>query len=147
MNKGIYISINKNATEKIVNKEKNHEFRNYIPKKKFNLMYVYVTAPVSKLMYIIELNQIIRFPDKIQYFGDGNDIFNLGDKSKFAYEIKKVIKLESPVPLKELKEIYEFIPPQSYAYTDRYLKLTEYINKQQKQLLWENSNAVQIEHK
>lgn len=48
-------------------------------------------------MYIIELNKIIKIPNKISYFGNGNDLFNLEEKSKFAYEIKKVFKLEYPI--------------------------------------------------
>ena len=55
MSKAIYVSINALAVEKIINKRKNHEFRNYIPKKEFDTLYVYTTSPKSELKYILKI--------------------------------------------------------------------------------------------
>lgn len=58
---GIYVSINPEPTSKIVQGTKNNEFRNYIPKKSFKFLYVYVTAPQSELKYVIEIGDIVVF--------------------------------------------------------------------------------------
>ena len=89
---------------------------------------MYETFPTCQLKYIIELRQIIEYPNKINECGYGNEEFNNGlKKSKYAYEIKHVDLLENPINLKELKEVYNFMPPQSYAYDSRYEKLTNTI--------------------
>ena len=88
-------------------------------------MFVYETVPTCQLKYIIEVEKIVEYPNKINELGYGNADFNAGlKKSKYAYEIKHVDLLESPIALKELKDVYGFAPPQSYAYDDRYEKLT-----------------------
>jgi predicted transcriptional regulator len=139
MNNGIYVSINSKATEKILLEEKNHEFRNYIPKKEFDYLYVYVTYPVCLLKYIIHLNNILSVGELIKYNGDGNELFNDGKKTKFAYEIESVYELKSPIKLEDLKAKFSFTPPQSFAYSTSYPKLTNYILNQEKKLLWKNT--------
>ena len=125
MKKAIYLSIKPKFTRKIETGEKDHEFRKYIPKEAIDTLFVYETVPTCQLKYIIELGKIVEYPDKINELGYGNADFNAGLKqSKYAYEIKHVDLLENPICLKELRDIYGFAPPQSYAYDDRYEKLT-----------------------
>ena len=128
MKKAIYLSIKPKFTKKIETGEKNYEFRKYIPKLDIDTLFVYETFPSCQLKYIIELGQIIEYPNKINECGYVNEEFNNGlKKSKYAYEIKHVDLLQNPINLKELKEIYNFVPPQSYAYDSRYEKLTNAI--------------------
>lgn len=128
MKKAIYLSIKPRFTKKIETGEKNYEFRKYIPKYEIDTLFVYESSPTCQLKYIIELGRIVKFPEKITESGDGNTDFNAGLKfSKYAYEIKHVYLLENPIGLKELRDVYGFVPPQSYAYDDRYKKLTDYI--------------------
>lgn len=130
MKKGIYISIKPVHLNRIVTGKKNYEFRNYYPKEHIDVLYVYESSPICELKYIVELGEIVKYPNKITKEGYGNDDFNKGLKnSKYAYEIKQLYELEKAIPLKELKEKYGFNPPQSYAYDVRYEKLTEDINK------------------
>lgn len=125
MKKAIYLSIKPKFTKKIETGEKDHEFRKYIPKETIDTLFVYETVPACQLKYIIELGKIVEYPNKINELGYGNADFNAGLKqSKYAYEIKHVDLLENPICLKELKDVYGFAPPQSYAYDDRYEKLT-----------------------
>lgn len=125
MKNAIYISIKPKFTKKIETGEKDHEFRKYIPKEAIDTLFVYETVPTCQLKYIIQLGKIVEYPDKINELGYGNADFNEGlKKSKYAYEIKHVDLLEKPICLKELKEVYGFTPPQSYAYDNRYEKLT-----------------------
>lgn len=126
MKKGIYLSIKPELTKKIETGEKNYEFRKYFPKQKIDILYVYETVPTSALKYIIELGEIIEYPNKISKDGYGNLEFNNGlKKSKYAYEIKHVDILEEPILLPQLKNHYNFAPPQGYAYDEKYPKLTE----------------------
>lgn len=126
MRKGIYLSIKSEFTRKIETGEKNYEFRKYYPKQEINLLYVYETFPTCVLKYIIELGDIIEYPSKISKEGYGNLEFNNGlKKSKYAYEIKQVDILENPIDLSQLKDVYNFVSSQSYAYDEKYPKLTK----------------------
>ena len=136
MNSGLYMSINPNASSKKEKEVKLYEFRNYIPKRKFDKLYVYVTSPVCELKYILLIDDIISYPNTIPENGDGNCEFNQGIKSKHAYQISKVYKLKKPILLDELKEKYGFVPPQGYAYSDRYNDLTKFIESTEKDLVW-----------
>ena len=85
MRKGIYLSIKPEFTGKIETGEKNYEFRKYYPKQKIDILYVYETVPTCALKYIIELGDIIEYPNKISKEGYGNLDFNNGlKKSKYA---------------------------------------------------------------
>ena len=127
--RAIYVSINPKATKKIEAGIKNHEFRNYIPKKYLNCLYVYETAPTSKLKYVIDLGEIIKYPDKLELEGDGNEDFNIGNKTKYAYALKAIYKLLEPIELEMLKRDFNFLPPQAFAYDKKYPLLTETIEK------------------
>ena len=99
---------------------------NFLYKQEINLLYVYETFPTCALKYIIELGDIIEYPSKISKEGYGNLDFNNGlKKSKFAYEIKHVDILENPIDLSQLKDVYNFVLSQSYAYDEKYPKLTK----------------------
>lgn len=132
MNDGIYVSIKPDPIDKIVQGIKDHEFRNYVPKEGFKFLYVYVPAPKSELRYVIEIGKIVKYPNKLEKNGDGNKEFNKGKKSKFAYPILKVYELVNPIPLKELKETFSFVPPLAFSYSKTFPELTDYIEKAQK---------------
>lgn len=135
--KGIYLSIKPKFTKKIETGEKNYEFRKYYPKQKIDIMYVYETAPTCALKYIIELGDIIEYPNKILKDGFGNLDFNNGvKKSKYAYEIKHVDVLQEQISLSELRNLYNFVPPQAYAYDEKYAKLTEKLNTSKRRRLF-----------
>lgn len=135
LTKGIYVSIKQEPTYKIVQGIKNYEFRNYIPKKSFKFLYVYVTAPQSQLKYIIEIGDIVKYPEQLKLDGDGNSDFNQGKKSKYAYPIIKVYELTNPILLEELKNKFGFVPPQAFSYAETYAELTEYILTSEKVII------------
>lgn len=135
MNNGIYVSINPNPTSRIVQGIKNHEFRNYVPKESFKFLYVYVTAPQSELRYVIEIGDIIKYPQTLECNGDGNLEFNNGKKSKYAYPIRRVYELVNPISLRELKQNFSFAPPQAFSYSNTYPELTQYIEKAEKVII------------
>ena len=137
LNNGIYVSINPKPASKIVQGIKNYEFRNYIPKKSFKFLYVYVTAPQSQLKYVMEIGNIVKYPEKLESKGDGNLDFNRGKKSKYAYLIIKVHELINPIPLKELKRRFGFVPPQAFSYAETFAELTEHISQEEKMIVLE----------
>lgn len=134
-NEGIYISIKPIFVDLILKNEKNYEFRKYVPNEKFDKIYIYETLPKARIKYVIEVKGISEFPEKIDTTGIGNIEFNNGTKkSKYAYKLGKIFFLERELKLGELKEKYKFVPPQSFAYTEKYKELTDYINKNIKEL-------------
>lgn len=132
---GIYVSINPTSTYKIVQGLKKYEFRNYIPKCNFKFLYVYVTAPKSELRYVIEIGEVVQYPNKLIGESDGVPEFNKGDKSKYAYPVLRVYELMKPISLKKLQKEYAFTVPQAFAYDKAYPALTEYIKGTNKQLI------------
>ena len=78
MDKAIFISIKPIHLNKIVSGIKNYEFRNYIPKKDINKLYVYESYPTCSLKYILTIDKIVKYPDKIKENGYGNSDFNKG---------------------------------------------------------------------
>jgi len=127
--KGIYISIKPKYLRLIESGEKTYEFRNYYPKEKIDILYVYESSPTCQLKYIIELGNVIKRPNKINEMGIGNEEFNQGIKTKYAYQIKSIKSLEEPIELNELRKKYKFTAPQAFAYDTKYPELTEDINK------------------
>ena len=139
MKKGIFISIKPEFTKRIEIGEKNYEFRKYIPKEDFDKLYVYETVPTCSLKYVLTIDKIIEYPNKIPEKGYGNTDFNAGlKKSKFAYHILKVEKLDNPISLKELKSKFGFTAPQSYAYDTKYIELVNFINNSSKKVMINN---------
>lgn len=135
MNTGIYVSIHPDSIKKIIEGKKTCEFRNYIPRKNFRFLYTYVTTPTCALEYIIEIDTIIKYPQKLDFEGDGNTEFNQGSKAKYAFKINRVFRLENSIPLKILKRQYAFVPPQAYCYSETYQPLTNALLMAQKTLI------------
>jgi predicted transcriptional regulator len=134
--KAIFLSIKPKYVQKIVHKEKNYEFRNYYPKVDIDKLYVYESAPISALKYVIEIGKVVVYPNKINEVGYGNSDFDKGLKSiKYAYEISKVYELDKSLSLNDLKSKFAFTAPQGYAYDDRYKELADYIEKVDKKLI------------
>lgn len=101
----VVMSIKPQFVGKIVTGEKNYEFRKYIPKKGIDRLWIYTSSPISALEYVADIDEIITYPDKISKVGFGNDDFNCGiKKSKNAYSIAHLYRLETPLNLKFLKD-------------------------------------------
>lgn len=124
----IYLSIKPNFVALIASGEKNHEFRKYIPKRVFKNVIVYTTTPVAEIRYILEIDNITKYPDKIQSKGVGNEEFSSGKKrSNYAYRIARVWKLKQEIPLNVLKQDFGFCPPQRFLYGNANKELTDFI--------------------
>ena len=65
----IIITIRKEPSMNILKKIKNYEFRKYIPKTGIKRIWVYTGMPVGKMEYMIEIDKIIKYPEKIEEDG------------------------------------------------------------------------------
>lgn len=127
----IVVSIYPKFTSLIKTGEKNYEFRKYVPKRGVDRLWIYSSSPACSLEYMAEIDKIIEFPQKIQEKGIGNDDFNNGlKKSKFAYHIKHLYRLTSPLSLERLRNEFGFSAPQSYFYLDSNDELKNFLQRQ-----------------
>lgn len=119
----VFMSIKEEHILRIVNKTKNHEFRNKIPKDCFKFIIVYVPAPVKQIKYILEVSTPVKKLQKINEEGIGNKKFNDGNGTEFAYPINHCYELNKFLELKQLEKDYNFTAPQSFTYGSKYSKL------------------------
>lgn len=131
MSEKIIVSIRPKYMDLILRKEKVNEFRNFKTKRGvISLMYVYVTAPISSLKYVLKIEEPVSFPNEIAEKGYGDSNFNLGtSKYRLAYPITEVFELNEPLNMEKLNETFKFKGPQAYVYLDTYLLLKEYLEK------------------
>lgn len=125
----VFMSIKEQHIKRILEKTKNHEFRNRISKEKVDYIFVYVPTPIKELKYILKVKEIVGFPNQIEVDGYGNEKFNAGKGSKYAYPIENMYEINNPIELKELKGKFNFTAPQSFAYGKKYKELLTYIDK------------------
>lgn len=135
MGNDIFISIKPIHVDRIISGLKEYEYRNYLPKKKFDTIFVYTTMPVGKLQYILKIDNIVEYPEKINIESYNVKEFNKGNMTKYAYHISEIYELDNPIDLKKLKTDFLFSPPQAYAYDEKYNNLTKYIKKANKKRL------------
>lgn len=127
----IIVSIYPKFTNLIKTGEKNYEFRKYVPKRGVDRLWIYSSSPACLLEYMAEIDNIVEFPQKIAEKGIGNDDFNNGlKKSKFAYHIKHLYRLTSPLSLERLRSEFGFSAPQSYFYLDSNDELKSFLQRQ-----------------
>lgn len=107
---------------------KNYEFRKYVPSRGVDRLWVYTSSPVCALEYVVDIDKIVEYPDKISEEGYGNVEFNVGEKeAPYAYHIKSLYRLKKPIHLGELREKFKFTAPQSFFYLDSNVKLKKYL--------------------
>lgn len=127
----VVVSIYPNFTNLIKTGEKNYEFRKYVPKRGVDRLWIYSSSPICMLEYVADIDKIIEFPDKITEKGVGNEDFNNGlKKSKFAYHIKHLYKLITPLSLDKLRSEFGFSAPQSYFYLESNSQLRSFLFNQ-----------------
>ena len=113
---------------RIKNGVKNHEFRKYVPSRGVDRLWIYTSSPVCALEYVVGIDKIVAYPDKIVEEGYGNVEFNIGQKEvPYAYHIRSLYRLKKPIHLEELREKYKFNAPQSFFCLDSNVKLKEYL--------------------
>ncbi|SPO04896.1 uncharacterized protein DNG_07581 [Cephalotrichum gorgonifer] len=115
----IFISIHPEHVATIASGAKDHEFRTWKMPVTVCRIWIYVTAPESRVRYMAcvgppkEAGQIGG-----EFGGLGNAEFNAGEgRAKYAYEILELYELNNPVSLKRMKESGWVVgPPQKYTF-------------------------------
>ncbi len=126
----IFISLKPQFAELIRERRKTYEFRKYKPTRHVNRIWIYVTSPTAALRYIAEVGEPVEYPNKIPENGVGNVEFNAGlKKSKFAFPILHLDELNEPITYKELRGRFNFTPPQSFTYADRYPSVAQHVRR------------------
>lgn len=130
----VLISIKPEHTKNIEEQLKNYEFRSYLIKD-IKTMYVY-ESNTSCLKYIMVIDNVVHYPDKIDENGIGNREFNNHMKYEYAYHIEHLYKLNKPITLTELKSRFKFYAPQKYTLASSHPELIEHINKLDKTMIF-----------
>lgn len=131
----IFISLKPRFATMIEQREKDHEFRQYNPKRPVSKLWTYVSGGESDLRYIIEIDEPIEYPDPVPPGGIGNEEFNAGDKeSTFAFPITHLHRIEDELTLSRLRAEFDFYPPQRYTYIDQYPALVEHVRGSTQQI-------------
>ncbi|KAF7586211.1 hypothetical protein BBP40_009290 [Aspergillus hancockii] len=114
----ILMSIKPEHMKNIAAKAKNHEYRRYLLPSTVRHIWLYTTAPISRIEYVARVSHG-RTPGEVPEDGGiGNADFNAGKKvSKYAYEILDLWRLNEPINLK-LAIAKGFLkgPPQKYCW-------------------------------
>ncbi len=113
----LLLSIHPEHIIRIESGEKTYEFRDYKPKQDFRKVIVYTTKPLGAITHILDIGDIIGYPDQIPEDGVGNETFNDGESTQYEYEITNVLELDDPVSLDAMQDL-GVTPPQSYQYIE-----------------------------
>jgi hypothetical protein len=102
-----------------------------LPKQIVDKIWIYVPSPVCELKYIALVNKPVVYPEKINEVGFGNKEFDDGQKvSKYAFPILHLFEISEAISLARLEMDFNFSPPQGYAYTSKYPKLVQFVQRQ-----------------
>ncbi|WP_324283587.1 ASCH domain-containing protein [Fusobacterium polymorphum] len=118
----ILLSIQPQFVESILNGTKKFEYRKIVPKKEPKRIVIYSTAPISKIIGEVDVEQILikslkeLWEETKEFSGISKVFFDKYFKNKkqgLAYKLGKVIIYESP---RTLDSIGIKTAPQSYVY-------------------------------
>ncbi|OTA62416.1 hypothetical protein K449DRAFT_382413 [Hypoxylon sp. EC38] len=137
----IMVSLYPKPLEKILSREKDHEFRPWKIPPGVSRIWIYTTRPHSELRYMCILSNP-KVPGEIEdERGIGNAEFNQEKKSaRYAYEILQVYELNNPVSLNEMIEKgwltaapqkYVWVPPGAVGELTANLKCALFGNEEQ----------------
>ncbi|KZO96915.1 hypothetical protein CALVIDRAFT_563551 [Calocera viscosa TUFC12733] len=116
----ILISIKPEYMARIVTREKDHEFRNYLIAPTVERMWFYVSSPEQTLRYIAIVSAA-KTPGSLTTSGLGSAQFNAGQYATHAYEILHLYRLTRPLHASKLKEEFGIGPPRKYVFLKRKL--------------------------
>jgi len=123
----IIVSFDEEYLAPVISQKKTYEFRSWRADSEVKRMWIYVNRPIQSLMYILEIDSPIEYPNQIPNDNAYNKMFNQGKKVKwkFAYLIKHLYKLNEPIGMRELKTKYGIHPPQKLTYVSKYPQLVK----------------------
>ncbi len=131
--KDLIISIHPRYSEKILAGQKTVELRRRFPLStaKGTKIYIYSTSPVRAIVGSAEIAEIIKLPIKTIWkkyskcaFIKKQDFeaYFEGLSEGFALELKNAQTFDKPIELVELRERFNFTPPQSFIYAKQEMR-------------------------
>ncbi|GIJ92099.1 hypothetical protein Asppvi_011074 [Aspergillus pseudoviridinutans] len=114
----ILMSIKPEHMSNIAAGRKNHEYRGYLLPSTVRRLWLYTTAPISRIEYVARISRGKTRGEVAEDGGIGNEDFNAGRKvSKYAYEILELWKLREPISLASaISSGFLKGPPQKYCW-------------------------------
>lgn len=114
----IFLSIHPDIMEEIVDRTRDHEFRNFKIPSTVSRLWFYEKDPKSRVKYMASIGSAKQPGDIESLEGYGNENFNSSNAgSNFAYEILQVYELADPLSLKTLKaNAWMETPPTRYTF-------------------------------
>jgi len=123
----VLLSIKPKYANQIINGNKRYEFRKSVFKNRdLDMVYLYSSSPVKRIVGAFVIKDIIEnHPKQLwneykDFSGvDEDDFFSYfrGKEKGFAIEIGEVKAFD---PLNPKEHIHDFVPPQSFCYTDKH---------------------------
>ncbi len=129
----VVLSIRPHYSERILDGHKTVELRRRFPVSapQGTIAYIYSTSPVRAIVGMAQIDDVLKLPiDKIWADFETKAFIERADFDKyfdglgmgFALLFKNVRSFENPIPLEELRERFNFEPPQSFLYAKQNLR-------------------------
>lgn len=120
----VVLTIKPTHASSIAARTKNHEFRGYKLREGVVRLWLYESAPVKAISYVVETAPP-RLPGEVNDVnGEGNDAFDassLQSCARYAYPVRGLLKLDKPITRELLKELYGVTPSQGFCYANQRL--------------------------
>ena len=134
----VLLSIKPKYVKAILNGTKKYEFRKsaFRCKEDIELVYMYATSPVKKIVGVFTIECIVEdYPKNLwakfkQFSGiEEEEFFRYfgGNKKGFAIKIEKIEVFESPID--PFREFSDFKPPLSFYYIDENVFFNKVLNR------------------
>ncbi|KAF9037894.1 hypothetical protein BDZ89DRAFT_1100482 [Hymenopellis radicata] len=97
--------------------KKNHEYRKYKLRDTVQRLWLYETAPVSAIRYVMQTARP-KVPGEVNDpTGVGNDDFDAGKKqSKYGYPVRALWELKKPIKMNDMRTRFKINPPQGFMF-------------------------------
>ncbi|KAI0951909.1 hypothetical protein AcV7_007870 [Taiwanofungus camphoratus] len=100
-------------------REKDHEFRRYRLRAAVKRLWLYESTPTCAITHVVETTNP-KVPGEVRDSdGVGNDAFDAGQLTAFAYPVVGLFKLKFPIGRVELRERFATKSPQGFCYVNK----------------------------
>lgn len=129
----VVLSIKPQYSEKIIGGSKTVELRRRFPMSApaGTMIYIYSTSPVRAIVGMAEIKSVLklsviqiweRFEEVAHIDKDDFDTYFAGVESGFALVLSSARAFSTPLTLSDLRENFDFKPPQSFLYANQDLQ-------------------------
>jgi len=117
----VILTIRPSCAESIHKGEKNHEFRGYLLRSSVERLWLYESAPRCAIRFVMQTAEP-KSPGEVRDpSGFGNDAFDAGEIPGYAYPVRALYKLQTPLTREAMKTRFNMQSPQGYRYANQKL--------------------------